>query len=33
MFDGLSDRLGRTLKNVRGQGRLTEDNIMARRCC
>jgi len=27
MFDGLSDRLGRTLKNVRGQGRLTEDNI------
>ncbi len=27
MFDGLSDRLGRTLKNVRGQGRLTEENI------
>ncbi|HED39084.1 MAG TPA: signal recognition particle protein [Chromatiales bacterium] len=27
MFDGLSERLGRTLKNVRGQGRLTEDNI------
>ncbi|HYW03839.1 MAG TPA: signal recognition particle protein [Gammaproteobacteria bacterium] len=27
MFDSLSDRLGRTLKNLRGQGRLTEDNI------
>jgi len=27
MFDNLSERLGRTLKNLRGQGRLTEDNI------
>lgn len=27
MFDNLSERLGRTIKNVRGQGRLTEDNI------
>ncbi len=27
MFDSLSDRLGRTLKKLRGQGRLTEDNI------
>ncbi len=27
MFDNLSDRLGKTLKNLRGQGRLTEDNI------
>jgi len=27
MFDSLSDRLGRTLKNLRGQGRLTEDNV------
>ncbi|MFK7890355.1 MAG: signal recognition particle protein [Granulosicoccus sp.] len=27
MFDSLSERLGRTIKNVRGQGRLTEDNI------
>jgi signal recognition particle subunit SRP54 len=27
MFDSLSDRLGRTLKNLRGQGRLTENNI------
>lgn len=27
MFDTLSDRLGRTIKNLRGQGRLTEDNI------
>jgi len=27
MFDSLSDRLSRTLKNLRGQGRLTEDNI------
>jgi signal recognition particle subunit SRP54 len=29
MFDNLTDRLSRTLKNVRGQGRLTEDNIKA----
>ncbi len=27
MFDNLSDRLGKTLKNLRGQGRLTEENI------
>jgi len=27
MFDSLSERLGRTLKNLRGQGRLSETNI------
>lgn len=27
MFDSLSDRLGRTIKNLRGQGRLTESNV------
>jgi signal recognition particle subunit SRP54 len=27
MFDSLSDRLGRTLKNLRGQGRITDTNI------
>ncbi len=27
MFDTLSERLGRTIKNLRGQGRLSEDNI------
>jgi signal recognition particle subunit SRP54 len=27
MFDNLTQRLGRALKNIRGQGRLTEDNI------
>ena len=27
MFDSLSDRLGRTIKNLRGQGRITEENI------
>ncbi|MCW9006234.1 MAG: signal recognition particle protein, partial [Gammaproteobacteria bacterium] len=27
MFDSLSERLGKTIKNLRGQGRLTEDNI------
>jgi len=27
MFDSLSERLGRTLKTLRGQGRLTEANI------
>lgn len=27
MFDSLTERLGRTLKVLRGQGRLTEDNI------
>lgn len=27
MFDNLTERLTRTFKNLRGQGRLTEDNI------
>ena len=27
MFDSLTERLGKTLNNLRGQGRLTEDNI------
>jgi signal recognition particle subunit SRP54 len=27
MFDNLSERLGKTIKNLRGQGRLTESNI------
>jgi signal recognition particle subunit SRP54 len=27
VFDNLTERLGRTLKDLRGQGRLTEDNI------
>lgn len=27
MFESLSERLGRTIKNLRGQGRLTEQNI------
>ncbi len=27
MFENLTQRLGRTLRNLRGQGRLTEDNI------
>ena len=27
MFENLSERLGRTLKSLRGQGRLSEDNI------
>lgn len=27
MFDNLTDRLGSTLKKIKGQGRLTEDNI------
>lgn len=27
MFDNLTDSLGKTLKNLRGQGRLTEENI------
>ncbi len=27
MFENLSDRLGRVVKNLRGQGRITEDNI------
>jgi signal recognition particle subunit SRP54 len=27
MFDNLTDRLGKTLKNLKGQGRLTEANI------
>ncbi len=27
MFDGLSERLGKTVRNLRGVGRLSEDNI------
>ena len=27
MFDNLSDRLGKVLKDLRGHGRLTEENI------
>jgi len=27
MFESLSERLGRTIKNLTGQGRLSEDNI------
>ena len=27
MFDGLSDRLAGTVQKLRGEGRLTEDNI------
>ncbi|MEW6353986.1 MAG: signal recognition particle protein [Pseudomonadota bacterium] len=27
MFENLTDRLSRTLKNLRGQGRVTEDNV------
>ena len=27
MFDNLSDRLSKTIRNLRGQGRLTEENI------
>ena len=27
MFENLTDRLSRTIKNLRGQGRLSEDNI------
>ena len=27
MFENLTDRLSATLKNLRGQGRLSEDNI------
>ncbi len=27
MFENLTERLSRTLKSLRGQGRLTEDNI------
>lgn len=27
MFENLTDRLGKTLKNITGKGRLTEDNI------
>ncbi len=27
MFDNLTERLGKTLKNLKGQGRLTEENI------
>lgn len=27
MFESLSDRLSKTLRNISGKGRLTEDNI------
>ena len=27
MFDNLTDRLSRTINTLRGQGRLSEDNI------
>ena len=27
MFDNLTERLNRTLKNISGKGRITEDNI------
>ncbi|MBU1309379.1 MAG: signal recognition particle receptor subunit alpha, partial [Gammaproteobacteria bacterium] len=27
MFENLSDRLSRSLKNITGRGRLTDDNI------
>ena len=27
MFDGLTERLAKTVKDLRGQGRLSEDNI------
>ena len=27
MFENLSDRLGRVVQNLKGQGRITEDNI------
>ncbi|MDI5811438.1 ATPase, T2SS/T4P/T4SS family, partial [Salmonella enterica subsp. enterica serovar Anatum] len=27
MFDNLTDRLSRTLRNISGRGRLTEDNV------
>ena len=27
MFDNLTDRLSSTLKKIKGQGRLTEDNV------
>ena len=27
MFENLTDRLTKTLRNITGQGRLTEDNI------
>ena len=27
MFENLSDRLGRVMQNLRGQGRITEDNV------
>ena len=27
MFDNLTDRLSKTIKNLRGQGRLTEENV------
>jgi len=27
MFENLSERLGKTVRNLRGQGRLSEQNI------
>ena len=27
MFESLSDKLGKALRNLRGVGRLTEDNV------
>ena len=30
MFENLSDRLSKTLRNISGKGRLTEDNIKKR---
>lgn len=30
MFDNLTDRLSRTLRNISGRGRLTEDNVKIR---
>ena len=27
MFENLSDRLGKVVQNLKGQGRITEDNI------
>ncbi|HBA33982.1 MAG TPA: hypothetical protein DCZ12_07615, partial [Gammaproteobacteria bacterium] len=27
MFENLTDRLSSTIKNLRGQGRITEENI------
>jgi len=32
MFENLSDRLSKTLRNISGKGRLTEDNIKETKC-